>query len=100
MHGVFLNDLGAIMAANEVLTCHYQRYVNVPFSIYFIAVVIAMPENYPYDLQFQKKLAHIFLQLEAQEILETQFFLYKALKNASRYEPWRFSFLNFTSCVR
>ena len=65
MHGlgVFLNDLGAIMAANEVLTCHYQRYVNVPFSIYFIAVVIAMPENYPYDLQFQKKLAHIFLQL-------------------------------------
>lgn len=60
MHGVFLNDLGAIMAANEVLTCHYQRYVNVPFSIYFIAVVIAMPENYPYDLQFQKKLAHQF----------------------------------------
>lgn len=65
MHGlgVFLNDLGAIMAANEVLTCHYQRQVNVPFSIYFIAVVIAMPENYPYDLQFLKKLAHIFLQL-------------------------------------
>ena len=50
VHGVFLNDLGAIMAANEVLSCHYQRYVNVPFSIYFIAVVIAMPENYPYAL--------------------------------------------------
>ena len=75
MHGVFLNDLGAIMAANEVLTCHYQRYVNVPFSIYFIAVVIAMPENYPYDLQFQKKL-HIFF---------------------SNYKPNRFWKRNFSS---
>lgn len=51
MHGVFLDDLGTIMAANDViivLSCHYQRYVNVPVSIYFIAVVIAMPENHHY----------------------------------------------------